>query len=183
MRRRHPPPSDPPEFFTDRGPTSPSLHTTDERLPAGELRRVLLTSGQVPAGRVSMLFRLLRCVAGGPCNTQVGQQAVFFDIVVIRQVTLVTPGIDAATAGADIPETYTSVPQFVWSSDLLPIAYPAGTAKFVISVYENPDNRLPLSAVAEGQPMWRDTVEGAQAVNYAQYPLSGSRALEPGRVY
>jgi hypothetical protein len=171
------------EFFTDRGAASPSLNTTVARLPAGELRRVLLTTGQVPAGRVTMVFMLMRKNATGGPYVQIGQQTVYFDIVAIRQVTLVTPGIDASSAGADIPETYTSVPQFVWSSDLLPIAYPPGTAKFVISVYENPDNRLALSSVAESRPLWRDTVEGSQSVNYAQYPVSGCRALEPGRIY
>jgi hypothetical protein len=166
------------EFFTDHGDSTASLDITQERLAPGS-QEVVLTSGQIPAGRVTLGFGLHRASDG----TLVDTAHTWFDIVAVRFINLVTPGVDASSATANVSETFTPYPQFVWSSDLLPVQYPSGTVKFVISVYENPDNAYAPSDIPQSRPVWRDTVPGQSSVNYAQYPVSGSRELKVGGTY
>jgi len=168
------------QFFTDQGDSMPGLHTTEESLDAGA-RQAILSAGILPAGRVTLDFTLHRVSDGRPVP---GASArTWFDIVTVRYVKLVTPGIDVAVAGERIPEVFSQFPQFVWSSDLLPITYPPGTVKFVLAVYENPDNALGAADIPDSRPIWVDSIPGETSVNYAQYPVSGVRALKPGSVY
>jgi hypothetical protein len=64
----------------------------------------------------------------------------------------------------------------------MPIAYPAGSVKFVVSVFEN-ESGGQVSDIPDSRPVWIDTIPGESNVNFSQYPASGARALSPGQVY
>ncbi len=127
-----------------------------------------------------MTFRLLDD-RGAELAPPVSAELIL-DIVAVRYVKLVAPGIDAGQPPDRIPETFSAFPQFVWSSDLMPIGYPAGSVKFVVSVFDN-ESGTEASDVPDSRPLWVDTIPGESSVNFAQYPSSGARALEPGQVY
>ncbi len=169
------------EFFTDRGDSAAGLHTTLNSLDHA-MRQTLLSAGVLPPGTVTLDFELLAVSPTGQF-LPVSSDRIQFNIVAVRYVKLVTPGVEADASTDRIPQTFTPYPQFVWSSDLQPIPYPPGSVKFVLEVYENPDNRYPLEDVTDSRPVWSDTIPGESNVNYAQYPVSGARALTPGRTY
>lgn len=169
------------EFFADQGDSSAGLHTTIESLDPA-MRETLLSAGVLPPGRVTLDFELFAMQRTGQA-VRVSTAQTWFDIVAVRYVKLVTPGIEIGAQPDQIPRTFTPYPQFVWSSDLQPINYPPGSVKFVIEVYENPGNRYPPDDIADSRPVWSDTIPGESNVNYAQYPVSGARALAPGQTY
>ena len=168
------------QFFTNQGDSSAGLRVTRERLKTDGSNTVLLGSGDVPSGRVTMEFAL-HDAASGSVVANAGA-IIWFDIVSVRYVRLVTPGADASLGIQRASETYTTYPQFVWNSDLMPITYPPGTVKFVVSVFENAAG-MSAADVPDSRPLWMDTIPGEASVNYAQYPASGARALVPGQVY
>lgn len=169
------------QFFTNRGATAPSLHTSQERLDRGKARDLILGAGIIPSGRVTMAFELRNARDGSVVAG--GTQTIWYDIVAVRYVKLVAPGADAATGSTQVSESFNAYPQFIWNSDLMPIQYPTGSVKFTISVFENPDGRTLAADIPNTRPLWIDTIEGQSSVNYAQYPASGARALEPGHTY
>lgn len=167
------------EFLTDRGDATPSLHITQESM-IPETRQTLLSAGIVPAGRVTLEFELFS--VDDP-TAPVATASTWFDIVAVRYVKLITPGIEASAQRDDVPESFSVHPQFVWASDLMPVNYPPGSVKFVISLFDNQGGAYTMDNVTDSRPVWEDTIPGESSVNYAQYPVSGARALTPGQTY
>lgn len=167
------------EFFTNRGENSPSLAYTINRLDEQRMREMLLVAGIVPSGRVFLSFSLLK--QSDPAF--VVSANMFLDIVTVRYIKLVSPGVNISEASSDIPEAFSPFPQFVWNSDLLPVGYSDNALKFVVSVYENPDELYSAADIPQSRPVWTREITGGSAVNYAQYPASGVRALAVGQKY
>lgn len=169
------------EFFADRGPEEPSLTVTRESLAEERVQRVFLSAGIVPSGRIFLRFRLYRVDTGEQLVAEA--VPVILDVVTIRYVRAVSPGVDASRDKSDIPATFSPYPQLIWSSDLLPVPYASEAVKFVVSVFENPGNSYTSAELPDSRPVWTQEVAGGASVNYVQYPVSGARGLEPDRVY
>jgi len=168
------------EFFTNRGPSAPSLNRTIFSIDAGPLSDVITRSGIIPSGRITMRFELL-----DESGQNIHEVNTAMDIVAIRYVTLTAPGIEStqAQAGASIPALPTPYPLFLWNSDLLPVTYSSSVIKFELSLYENPEGMYAVSDIIDSKPVWSVRIDGATNNNYVQYPVSGTKALQPGTKY
>ena len=164
------------DFLRRGSPNTASLQSTSRILEDAALRDILLSTSKVPSGRVIMRFELLE--SKGQVVAATGNTVL--EIANIRFLRLVTPGVEVSASSADIPQTTTPFPQFIWVSDLLPVSYGPRGVKFMVSVFEKNSPYATPSDIIQGRPLW--TGEFID-VNYAQYPVSGAPALKPGATY
>jgi hypothetical protein len=150
-------------------------HPTDV-MSNERVQSLILNAGAISTGSVVFDFKLVEVLRPG---NQIHAR-LNLDIANIRYVKLMMPGSDVKLAGSQTPLVYSLVPQFVWSSDLLPIQYGNNQVKFVISLYENVDDAYSVSDVVKGKPIWTQDVYNA---NFAQYPTGGVRTLTEGKTY
>jgi hypothetical protein len=60
------------------------------------------------------------------------------------------------------------------------VPYTPGSIKYIVNLYENPDESYSASEITSTKPLWTNEL---QDINFVQYPVSGVKPLVPGRTY
>ncbi|MFH1760777.1 MAG: hypothetical protein ABIA63_06715 [bacterium] len=154
-----------------------SLDTAFIVLEESEIQEKIENSGAIPTGAIKLVFELWDEHDNIVPST--AEKSLTIQIVNIRYVRPITPGIPAGYSGEWIPEVFTQFPEFAWGSDLVPVQYREGFVKFEISIYENPDNMIAIRDIPNTEPLWRTDLLS----NFTYYPTTGVKPLEKGKIY
>jgi len=166
------------DFFLDQGDSMPSLHRRVTALENDKIQKILLNTATVPTGKLFFTFKLEQ-ISPMPAPPP-AEAEIIIAIANIRYLKIISPGSDVSRGGSYIPELFTTYPQFIWQSDLLSVPYAKNAVKFIVSVFENPDDAYPISEITSTKPLW---LEEFYNTNFAQYPVFGVKPLVPGRTY
>lgn len=168
------------QFMADNNADSMTLHSNDVKLSDKSLQENLLVSGVMPSGRITLRFELVRDGSNTPVDVP---KIVILDIISIRILKPISPGIAASRMQDFTPSIFTPYPQFIWASDLMPVVYPQEIIKFTVSVYDNPGQRNVPAEILRSAPLWSIDINGGREINYAQYPMTSAPQLKPDHVY